>query len=137
MTFCWTYDWPPVGTNMPSHQEILHNRTFQHSGKPSTWVDMECVYIYWVYKCQLQKQAFNRAHSVRELDDLQSSQEVFSPTADQYIPGTILEKATAPHSYAIEAQGKRYCRTRDHQAHPLKHPSPCNTMSAANHIPYP
>ena len=36
------------------------------------------------------------------------------PTADQYIPGTILDKITVPCSYTIEAQGKWYCRTREH-----------------------
>ena len=33
---------------------------------------------------------------------------------DEYIPRTILEKATAPCSYIIEVQGKRYRRTREH-----------------------
>ena len=32
-----------IRPNMPSPQEILHNRTFQHTGKPSIPVDMESV----------------------------------------------------------------------------------------------
>ena len=80
---------------------------------------MECVCNYLVSKHQSQKQVFNRAHSVRELDDLQPSQELLflSPAADQYIPGTILKKATVLYSYSIEAQRKRHCRTRKHIRH--------------------
>ena len=37
-----------------------------------------------------------------------------SPVDNEYIPGTILNKAIAPHSYFIEAQGKRYHRIREH-----------------------
>ena len=37
-----------------------------------------------------------------------------SPADDEYIPGTITEKAPVPQSYIIEAQGRKYCRTREH-----------------------
>ena len=101
---------------MPSPWEILHNRTFQCPSKPLTPVNMECICNYLVSKCHSQKQSFNRAHGIRQLQELQPSQEVLllSPAADQYIPGTIINKATVLHSYFVEAQGKRYSRTREH-----------------------
>ena len=37
-----------------------------------------------------------------------------SPIDTEYIPGTITDKATMPHSYFVEAQGKRYQQTREH-----------------------
>ena len=106
----------PIGPNMPSPWEILHNRTFQHPSKPSTPVNMEHVHNYLVSKHQSQKQSFDRAHSIRELDDLQPSQKVLflSPAADNYIPSTIIDKATILCSYSVEAKGKRYHRTRKH-----------------------
>ena len=36
------------------------------------------------------------------------------PTENEYIPSTILYKATTPSSYYIEAQGKHFHRTRQH-----------------------
>ena len=120
-----------IGPNVPSPWEILHNRTFKCPSKPSTPVNMECVHNYLVSKCQSQKQAFDRTHGVRELDDLWHSQEMLflSPTTDQYIPGTILDKATIPYSYTIEAQGKRCCRTREH----FRHIHLCNPVNVTPH----
>ena len=105
-----------IGPNMPSPWEILHNRTFQYSSKLSTPLDMESVQNFLFSKRQYQKTNYNRAHSARELQELQPSQEVLflSPTENEYIPSTIINKATAPHSYYIEAQGKCYQRTRKH-----------------------
>ena len=37
-----------------------------------------------------------------------------SPADNEYIPGTIIEKALVPWSYIMEAQGRKYCRTREH-----------------------
>ena len=38
------------------------------------------------------------------------------PQHDQciYISSTIIDRASTPHSYNMETQGKRYCRTREH-----------------------
>ena len=106
----------PIGANMPSPQEILHNRTFQWPGKPSTPVDMECVCNFLLLRKQSQKQHFGHAHNARELQQLDPGQEVLylSPAENEYIPRTIIDKASTPCSYIIEGQGKHYHRTREH-----------------------
>ena len=90
----------PIGPNMPSLQEILHSRTFQHPRKPSTPVNMECACSFLLLRKHSQKQHFNCAHNARELQQLDPGQEVF-----------IINKASAECIYIIEAQGKCYCRT--------------------------
>ena len=106
----------PIGPNMPAPQEILDNRTIQHPGRPSHPVDLEKIRNYLTSRKQAQCHQFNKAHRARVLRELLPGQEVLfrSPADDEYIPGTIIEKATAPHSDIIEAQGKTYCRTREH-----------------------
>ena len=89
---------------------------------------MESVRSFLISKWQSQKTNCDRAHGIRQLDDLQPNQEVLflSPAATHYIPGTILAKATIPCSYTIEAQGKRYHRTREH-IRPIHLNIPVNT----------
>ena len=101
---------------MPSPWEILHNRTFQCPGKPSTPVSMERVCNYLLSKKQVQKTHLDQAHGARELPELGPSQEVLFgfPADDEYIPRTIMDKATESCSYVIEAQGKQFHRTREH-----------------------
>ena len=81
---------------------------------------MEKVWNYLLSKKQTQKTHFNWAHGAREFPDLGPNQEVFfrSPADDKYIPGTIINKATKPHSYIIEAQGKQYHREHIRPIHP-------------------
>ena len=55
-----------------------------------------------------------------------------SPVCDEYIPRTIIEKGPAPQSYIIEAQGKKYCRTREH-AWPIHLNLPPPQQSADSH----
>ena len=116
LTCYWTCDWLPSGSTCPHLGRSSTIGTFQCHSKPSTPVDMECICNYLVSKCHSQKQSFNREHSIRELQELQPGQEVLflSPAADQYIPGTVIDKATILCSYIIDAQSKRYCRTREH-----------------------
>ena len=99
----------PTGSNMPSLQEILHNRTFQHTSKPSQPMDMESVRNYLLSHKMSQKSYFNKARGAHDLPELDPGQEVlfWSPTEDEYIPGTIIKGATMPRNYVIEAQGKR------------------------------
>ena len=106
----------PMGPNMPSPYEILHNRTIQCSGRPSQPVDMEKIRNFLLSRKQAQCDQFNKSHWSHALPELPPGQEVLfrSPLDDDYISGTIIKKATAPHSYIIEAQGKRYCKTREH-----------------------
>ena len=52
----------------------------------------------------------------RELPELGPGQEVlFRPPADdESILGTIINRATEPRSYIVEAQGKQFHRTGEH-----------------------
>ena len=106
----------PIGSNMPAPHEILHNRTIQRPGRPSQPVDMEKIRNFLISKRQAQCDQFNKAHGVQALPELPPGQEVLfrSPASDEYIPGTIIEKALALQSYFIKAQGKKYRRTREH-----------------------
>ena len=126
---------------MPLPHEILHNRTIQHPGRPSQAVDMEKIRIFLLSRKQAQCDQFNKSHRDHTLPELPPGQEVLfrSPLDDMYIPGTIIEKATAPHSYIIEAQCKRYHRTREHvqpihfnlppSAHQQQNPHPKQCIS--------
>ena len=50
----------PIGPNLPSPQETLHNCTEACPGKPSTPVDMEAVRDYLITKKTLQKSIMTR-----------------------------------------------------------------------------
>ena len=107
----------PIGPNLPSPWEILHNCTEAHPGKPSTPVDMEAVRDYLITKKNLQKEYHDKTHNAKPLPELSQGQEVlFLSPADpnQYIEGTVLAKAPQPRSYLLESQGKPYHRTRQH-----------------------
>ena len=67
-----------------------------------------------------------------------------SPVSDEYIPWTIIEKAPVLQSYIIEAQGKKYCRTREHVQpihlnlpHPSKVQIPIGSNAFQDHTPWP
>ena len=128
---------------MPSPREILHNMTFQHPSRPSTQVNMESVRNYLLSRKQSQKAQFDRALGSCELQELDPGQEVLfrSLSDDEYIsgPGTVVNKATEPHSYIVEAQGKHYCRTREHLRpihtnfpNPLSHKPQPQAQSTSN-----
>ena len=106
----------PIRPNMPLPREILHNRTIQHPSKPSQPIDMERVRNFLLSLKQCQCIQFDKVHGACALSELPPGQEVLfrSPTDDKYIPGTIVNKATIPHSYIVEAQGKKCRRTREH-----------------------
>ena len=102
----------PIGPNLPSPQEILHNCIEECPGKPSQPVDMEAVRNYLITKRTSQKGNHNKAHNVKPLSELIQGQEIlFISPADpnQYIEGTIITKAPQPRSYLIESEGKTYC----------------------------
>ena len=86
----------PIGTNMPSPREILHNRTIQCPGRPSQAVDMEKIRNFLLSRKQAQCDQFNKSHGACALPEFLPGQEVLfgSPLDDEYIPGTIIEKAT-------------------------------------------
>ena len=124
----------PIGPNMPSPCEILHNRSIQWPGRPSQPINMEQVRNFPISCRQAQCDQFNKAHGVQALPEFSPGQEVLfkSPADDEYILGTIIEKAPAPHSYYIEAQGKKYCRTREH-VQPIHFNLPPPQQSADSH----
>ena len=102
----------PIGPNLPSPQEILHNHIEACPGKLSTPVDMEAVRNYLITKKTSQKEYHDKAHNAKPPPDLIQGQEVlFLSPADpnQYIEGTVLAKAPQPRSYLLESQGKTYC----------------------------
>ena len=107
----------PIGPNLPSPWEILHNCIEAHPGKLSTPVDMETVRDYLIMKKNLQTEYHDKTHNAKSLQDLSQGQEVlFLSPADpnQYIEGTVLAKAPQPRSYLLESQGKTYCQTHQH-----------------------
>ena len=79
-------------------------------GKLSSPVNMERVCNFLLSRKQSQKAHFYQSHGVRELEEIDPSQEVLfrCPADNKYIPKTFVNKATEPHSYIIEAQGKQY-----------------------------
>ena len=108
----------PIGPNLPSPREILHNRTEEHPGQPSHPVDCEQVRNYLLDKKTTQKEYHDKSHNVRPLSELEPGQKILflSPREEnQCIEGTITTKAATPRSYYIECQGKTYCCTRQHK----------------------
>ena len=95
---------------------------------------MESMRNYLLSKRQSQKAQFERAHGACELQELSPGQEVLfrSPGQDEYIPRTIVNRTTVQHSYIMEAQGKCYCRTREHLR-----PIHINLPSPKTHQPQP
>ena len=77
---------------------------------------MENVRNYLLSWKQNQKVQIDTAHGTHELQELGSGQEVLfrSPGEDEYIPGTVINRATVPCNYILEAQGKQYSKTREH-----------------------
>ena len=126
----------PIGPNMSSSREILHNRTLQHPSRPRAPVNMESVKTYLLSRKQSQKAQCDRAHGTHELQKLGLGEEVLfrSPHDDEYIPKTIVDKATMLHSYIIEAQGKCYCRDQGtSKANSHQPPKPCNSSATTHH----
>ena len=124
----------PIGPKMPAPHEILHNRTIQWPGRPPQPINLEKVRNFLISRRQAQCDQFNKTHRVWALSELPSGQEVLfkSPANDEYIPGTIIEKAPAPWNYIVEAQGKTYCRTREH-VWPIHLNLPPPQQSAVSH----
>ena len=94
----------------PSQQD---NPVTRQTSQP---IDLEKVRNYLISRRQAQSDQINKSHGVWALSELPPDQEVLfkSPADDEYIHGTIIEKAPLPWSYIIEAQGRKYHRTREH-----------------------
>ena len=107
----------PIGPNLPSPREILHNHAEEHPGQPSHPVDYEQVRNYLLDKKATQKEYHDKSHNAKPLSELEPGQKVLflSPREEnQYIKGTITTKAATPRSYYIESQGKTYCHIWQH-----------------------
>ena len=106
-----------IGPHLPSLGEILNNRTQNRPWQPSHPLDFKEVRDYLITQKSVQKKHHNRRHNTRDLPELHPGQLVlFSSPADvtSYIKGTITGPSTTPHSYMIEAQGRKYHHNRHH-----------------------
>ena len=107
----------PIGPNLPSPREILHNHTEEHPGQLSYPVDCEQVRNYLLDRKTTQKEYHDKSHNARPLSELEPGQKILFPNPreeNQYIEGTITTKSATPRSYYIERQGKTYCHTCQH-----------------------
>ena len=107
----------PIGPNLPSPREILHNNTEECPGHPSCPVNYEQVRNYLLDKKATQKEYHDKSHNIKPLPELVPGQKILflSPKKEnQYIKGTIMTKASTPRSYYVQSQGKTYCHTCQH-----------------------
>ena len=118
----------PIGPDLPSPREILHSLTDDRPGKPSRPVHFTQIRNYLISQKGKQKDNHDSRHQAKPLPELQPGQVLFLSPVDnksEYIPGTILSPSSTPRSYKIEANGRIYCRTRQHictihTIHPLQ-----------------
>ena len=71
------------------------------------------------------KDNFDQSHGARELEELGPSQELLfrSPADDVYIPGTIADKATEPHSLSHGSPRQALpLNKRTYKTNPPKYP---------------
>ena len=107
----------PIGPNLPSPREILHNCTEKKPGHTPHAVDYEEIRNYLLDKKSTQKRYHDQSHNVKPIPELKPGQKILflSPKDEnQYIEGTVTSKASTPRSYYLESQGKQYCHTRQH-----------------------
>ena len=107
----------PIGPNLPSPREILHNHTEECPGQLSHSVDCEQVRNYLLDKKATQKEYHDKSYDAKPLSELEPGHKVLflGPREEnQYVEGTITTKAATPRSYYIECQGKTYHHTCQH-----------------------
>ena len=108
----------PIGPDLPSPREILHNLTDDRPGKPSRPVNFTQIRNYLISQKVKQKDNHDSRHQAKPLPKLLPGQQVLflSPVDNksEYIPGTILSPSSTPRSYKIEANGRIYRHTRQH-----------------------
>ena len=104
----------PIGPNLPSCREILHNYMEKRPGQTPHAVDYEEIRNYLLDKKSTQKRYHDQGHNVKSLPELKPGQKILflSPKHEnQYIEGTVTSKASTLISYYLESQGKKYCCT--------------------------
>ena len=107
----------PIGPNLLSPREILHNCMEKRPGQTPHAVDYEEIRNYLLDKKSTQKRYHDQSHNVKPLPELKPSQKILflSPKDEnQYIEGTVTSKASTPRSYYLESQCKQYRHTRQH-----------------------
>ena len=107
----------PIGPNLTSPREILHNRMEKKPGQTPHAVDYEEIKNYLLDKKSTQKRYHDQSHNVKPLPELKPGWKILflSPKDEnQYIEGTVTNKALTPRNYYLESQGKQYCHTRQH-----------------------
>ena len=84
----------PIGPDLPSLREILHNLTEDRPGKPSWPVNFGQIRNYLISQKGKQKDNHDSRHQAKSLPELQPGQQVLflSPVNNksEYIPDTIL-----------------------------------------------
>ena len=101
---------------MPSLWKILHNRSFQHPSSPLMPVDMECFRELLTTQEKEPKGTLWQSTLIQRANRVEvQPRDALSIAHSRWIhPAIIVKKATTPHSYIIDAQGKCYHRTREH-----------------------
>ena len=111
----------PIGPNLPSPREILHNCMEKRPGQTPHAVDYEEIRNYLLDKKSTQKRYHDQSHNVKPLPELKPGQKILflSPKDEnQYIEGTVTSKASTPRSYYLASQGKQYCTVPDNTSVP-------------------
>ena len=126
----------PIGPDLPSPREILHNLTDDRPEKPSRPVNFAQVRNYLISQKGKQKDNHDSRHQAKPLLELQPGQQALflSPVNNksEYIPGTILSPSSTPWSYKIEANGRIYHCTRQH-IHAINTIQPFTRPCASQH----
>ena len=107
----------PIGPNLPSHREILHNCMEKRLGQAPQAVDYEEIRNYLLDKKSTQKRYHDQGHNINPLPELKPGQKIlFLSLKDenQYMEETVTSKASTPRSYYLESQGKQYHHNQQH-----------------------
>ena len=107
----------PIGPNLLSPKEILHNHMEKRQGQTPHEVDYDKIRNYLLDKKSTQKRYHDQDHSIKPLSELKPGQKILflnPKDENQYIEGTVTSKASTPRSYYLESQGKQYHHTQQH-----------------------
>ena len=83
----------PIGPNLPSPREILHNHTEEYPGQPSHPVNCEQVRNYLLDKKATQKEYHDKSHNTKPLSELEPGQKVLFSAPEKK---TSISKAPSP-----------------------------------------
>ena len=124
-----------IGPHLPFPSEILHNWPDDHLGHPSHTVDYKEVRNFLIAKKAQHKEHHGKRHNACPLPVLFPGQDVLylsQSNHTSYLKGTITAPVNTPRSYLIEAQGRKYCHTRQH-IHPINSDIPASFTGLCTH----